>query len=528
MRCVVGDRAAVHVHGATLVVCLVQEDRAAGLVAVVAGNFATVDVQHTLAVIQRDGAAALSGDLTAGDRTAEDIQGTLVEIHAAAAPDALGRAFDRAASGAVAEDEPSAVFDYDLIRAVAGEGVSAQAEVERCAVHHQIAVDGDILRQIHISGFIGVRNGVCAVPCRERLGGVRGMIPCRSVAAADAVLVEECPVGVERMRRTGGHNCGFLHLRAAVFLGEPAVEAVVRARWRRQRAVGRVGLNEFALFARVQCTAVRVEGNLDRRNGAAQVQIIVFAILLYFQLPVLRVVAEDAVEVRLRPKLRINLQRIQKNRRAVLGDAGKVDAYLCVCVCVHVGGKLDLRVRIAEIEVVLGGIDRVVIDIRSDRAAASIHAAHIYYLFRRKRHQIEAAARFGGSIAGDAAVPVTDVADADIRAAALFGRVAGYGAAVKLAASVCVAIKAAAVNSAAIPCGGVVDNLAAVEMKMCSACGIDTTAVGSAVIGNDTAVDLDRAGIPRVVRRNTAAVAGGRVAGNRTAIHRKAAIASRD
>ena len=528
LRCVVGDRAAVHVHGATLVVCLVQEDRAAGLVAVVAGNFAAVDVQHTLAVIQRDGAAALSGDLTAGDRTAEDIQGTLVEIHAAAAPDALGRAFDRAASGAVAEDEPSAVFDYDLIRAVAGEGVSAQAEVERCAVHHQIAVDGDILRQIHISGFIGVRNGVCAVPCRERLGGVRGMIPCRSVAAADAVLVEECPVGVERMRRTGGHNCGFLHLRAAVFLGEPAVEAVVRARWRRQRAVGRVGLNEFALFARVQCTAVRVEGNLDRRNGAAQVQIIVFAILLYFQLPVLRVVAEDAVEVRLRPKLRINLQRIQKNRRAVLGDAGKVDAYLCVCVCVHVGGKLDLRVRIAEIEVVLGGIDRVVIDIRSDRAAASIHAAHIYYLFRRKRHQIEAAARFGGSIAGDAAVPVTDVADADIRAAALFGRVAGYGAAVKLAASVCVAIKAAAVNSAAIPCGGVVDNLAAVEMKMCSACGIDTTAVGSAVIGNDTAVDLDRAGIPRVVRRNTAAVAGGRVAGNRTAIHRKAAIASRD
>ena len=65
-------------------------------------------------------------------------------------------------------------------------------------------------------------------------------------------------------------------------------------------------------------------------------------------------------------------------------------------------------------------------------------------------------------------------------------------------------------------------------MKMCSACGIDTAAVGSAVIGNDTAVDIDRAGIPRVVRRNTAAVAGGRVAGNRTAIHRKAAIASRD
>ena len=73
LRCVVGDRAAVHVHGATLVVCLVQEDRAAGLVAVVAGNFAAVDVQHTLAVIQRDRAAAVAGNLTAGDLAAENI-----------------------------------------------------------------------------------------------------------------------------------------------------------------------------------------------------------------------------------------------------------------------------------------------------------------------------------------------------------------------------------------------------------------------------------------------------------------------
>ena len=68
------------------------------------------------------------------------------------------------------------------------------------------------------------------------------------------------------------------------------------------------------------------------------------------------------------------------------------------------------------------------------------------------------------------------------------GRVTGYGAAVKLAASVCVAIKAAAVNSAAIPCGGVVDNLAAVEMKMCSACGIDTAAVGSSIVGDRAAM----------------------------------------
>ena len=524
LRCVVGDRAAVHVHGATLVVCLVQEDRAAGLVAVVAGNFAAVDVQHTLAVIQRDGAAALSGDLTAGDRTAEDIQGTLVEIHAAAAPDALGRAFDRAASGAVAEDEPSAVFDYDLIRAVAGEGVSAQAEVERCAVHHQIAVDGDILRQIHISGFIGVRNGVCAVPCRERLGGVRGMIPCRSVAAADAVLMEECPVSVERMRRTGGHNCGFLHLRAAVFLGEPAVEAVVDALRRRQRAVGRVGLNGFALFTRVQRTAVRVEGDRDRGNGAAQIQIIVSVIVLHLQLPVLRVVAEDAVEVLLRHKILINKQIIQKDRRAVFGDAGEVNAKLYVCVRVYVGGKLDLRVRIAEIEVVLGGIDRVAIDIRSDRAAASIHVAHIYYLFRRKRHQIEAAARFGGGIAGDAAVPVTDITDADIRAAALFGRVAGDRAAVELAATGILAVEVAAVNAAARFGGYVVLNLAAVEMELYAGGGVDTAAVvGGPVIRDHAAVDRDRPGSGM----DTAAGRGG-VAGDRAALHREAGIASRD
>ena len=266
-RRVVGDKAAVHVHGAAFFVLIVQEDRAAGIFAVVAGNFAAIDVQHTLAVIQCDGAAAaLSGDLTAGDLAAENVQCALVEIHAGSAP-AVGCALDRAASGAVAEDEPSAAFDCDLIRAVAGEGFSVQAEVERRAVHLQIAVEGDVLRQIHIGRLIGVRNGVCAVPCREHLRGVHGMIPHRSVAAADAVLVEECPVGVERMRRSGGHNCGFLHLRAAVLLGEPAVEAVVDARRRRQRAVGRVGLNEFALFARVQRTAVRVEGDLDSRSG---------------------------------------------------------------------------------------------------------------------------------------------------------------------------------------------------------------------------------------------------------------------
>ena len=208
-------------------------------------------------------------------------------------------------------------------------------------------------------------------------------------------------------------------------------------------------------------------------------------------MPVLRVITEDAVEVHLRLKILFNKQRIQKDRRAVLGDAGEVDAELCVCVRVYAGGKYNLRVRIAEIEVVLGGIDRVVIDIRSDRAAASIHIAHIDSLFRRKREQIEAAARFGGGIVGDAAVPVTDVADADIRAAALFGRVAGDRAAVELAATGILAVEAAAVNAAARFGGYVLLNLAAVEMELCAGGGVDTAAFGSPIARNDAAIDVD-------------------------------------
>ena len=374
----------------------------------------------------------------------------------------------------------------------------------------------------------------CAIGCGQSavrtvishfLGGIRKIT---AVGVKGYIVFGFRPAGVERVRffcRNGG-VC--VHLSAAVLFGIPTVKMIAGTNWRGHFAVGTIMLYGLCLFARVQRTAVGIKRNCDFIAGVDKIQIIIFAILLYLQPPIIRVIAEDALVVWLRPRLRINLQRIQKNRRAVLGDAGEVDAYLCVSACVYAGSKYNLRVRIAEIEVVLGRIDRVVIDIRSNRASVSIYVAHVYYLCRRKRLQIEAAARFGGGVAGDAAVPVTDEADADIRAAAPLGRVTGYGAAVKLAASVCVAIKAAAVNSAAIPCGGVVDNLAAVEMKMCSACGIDTTAVGSAVIGNDTAVDIDRAGIPRVVRRNTAAVAGGRVAGNRTAIHRKAAIASRD
>ena len=188
------------------------------------------------------------------------------------------------------------------------------------------------------------------------------------------------------------------------------------------------------------------------------------------------------------------------------------------------GSKYNLRVRIAEIEVVLGGIDRVVIDMRSNRAAASIHAAHIDFLFRRIREQIEATARFGGGIAGDAAVPVTNVADADICAAALFGCVAGDRAAVELAATGILAVEAAAVNAAARFGGYVVLNLAAVEMELCAGRGVDTAAVvGGPVIRDHAAVDRDRPGSGM----DTAAGRGG-VAGDRAALHREAGIASRD
>ena len=175
-----------------------------------------------------------------------------------------------------------------------------------------------------------------------------------------------------------------------------------------------------------------------------------------------------------------------------MGDAGKVDANLCVSARVYAGSKYNLRVRIAEIEVVLGRIDRVVIDIRSNRAAAFTYVAHVYYLCRRKRLQIEAAARFGGGVAGDAAVPVTDEADADIRAAAPLGRVTGDRAAVELAATGILAVEAAAVNAAARFGGYVVLNLAAVEMELCAGGGVDTAAVGSPIARNDAAIDVDR------------------------------------
>ena len=564
-RRVVGDKAAIHVHGTAFFVLIVQENRAAGVFAVVAGDGAAVDVQHALAVVQRDGAAsALTGDLAAGDGAAENVQRALVEIDAAAAP-ALGGALDGAAAGAVTEHEPSAVFDLDLAGAVAGVGLAVQAQAEGSAVHHQVAAEGDAVRQIHIGGLVCIGDGASAVPRRIAHACVAGVVAGIDAAAADAVLMGrpvgmegvirgdrhngvrfhlraagglgipavkivarpgrhrqlavsavvgdglgaaacQCaavgiegdgaldlrPVGVEGViRRRGDRGVG-LHLRAAGGRGEPAVKVVVGAVGRGQLAVGAVLVDGPGRLARVQRAAGGVKGDGGFLTGADQIQVVRTAVLPCLQPAEIRVVAGDAAAVGLRNMRLVYRQIIQKDGCALAGNAGKVDAELCVAARVYVGSKYNLRVRIAEIEVVLGGIDRVVIDIRSDRAASSIHVAHIYFLCRRKRHQIEAAARFGGGIAGDAAVPVTDVADADIRAAALFGRVAGDRAAVELAASGILAVEAAAVNAAARFGGHVVLDLAAVEMELCAGGGVDTAAVDRLVIRNDAAIDDDR------------------------------------
>ena len=259
MSFIVGDKATVNIHGAALFVLIVQENRAAGIFAVVVGDLAAVDVQHTLAVIQRDRAAAVAGNLTAGDLAAENVQRALVEIHAAAAP-AFGCAPDRSASGAVAEDEPSAVVDRDLIRAVAGEGFSVQAEVERCAIHHQIAVEGDILRQIHIGSLIGVRNGIFAVPALVAYRRVSCMVACAYAAAADAMLVRR-PMRVKRMRFSGSYNGARFNLSAAVLFGEPAVKIIPRTIGRGQFAV-RTVISHFIGGIR-KSAAVWVKGYIE-------------------------------------------------------------------------------------------------------------------------------------------------------------------------------------------------------------------------------------------------------------------------
>ena len=192
---VVLDDAAVHIEsaaGGVRYVCIeFPENGAAVVIAVVAGDFATVHVEYALLVIQSDGSAAAF----AGELAAEHIQRTGIKVNAGTAPDTLRRALEGAAALTVAEDKASAVFDLDFSGTVAGKRLAVQAQVKGFAVHRQMAADGGAARQIDVGGIVRIRNAVRAVPCRIGHVGMAGVVARRDAASADAVLVLICQQG---------------------------------------------------------------------------------------------------------------------------------------------------------------------------------------------------------------------------------------------------------------------------------------------------------------------------------------------
>ena len=101
-----------------------------------------------------------------------------------------------------------------------------------------------------MSNIIRVGNGTAlSIPfliCHIRM---RGVVARGDIAAADAVLVEECPVGVKRMRffcRNGG-VC--VHLSAAALFGIPTIKVISGTNWRRHFAVGTIMLYGLCLVA---------------------------------------------------------------------------------------------------------------------------------------------------------------------------------------------------------------------------------------------------------------------------------------
>ena len=216
---VILDGAAVHIEGAA---CLVHttpecpENSAAGLVAVVFGDLTAVHVEHAILVIQRDGsAAALAGDLTAGEFAAEHIQSAGIEVNAGAAPDVLRRALEGAAALTVAENKPGVISHFDLLFTVGGQRLTVQAQMQGLAINDQITVEGGIACQIDVGGIIGIRNAAGAVPCRIGHIGMGGMVARVDITAADAV-------GVRRLygdALVGGLHrglyCGFIRVGSA-------------------------------------------------------------------------------------------------------------------------------------------------------------------------------------------------------------------------------------------------------------------------------------------------------------------------
>ena len=217
---VILDGAAVHIEGAA---CLVRttpecpENSAAGLVAVVFGDLTAVHVEHAILVIQRDGsAAALAGDLTAGELAAEHIQSAGIEVNAGTAPDVLRRALEGAAALTVAEDKPSAVLDLNFSSTIAGKGLAVQAQVKVFAVHRQMAVDGGIARQIDVGRVAGIADAAGTVPRLIGHVGVAGVIACCDAAAADAVGVA-CLRGDALIGGLHRGHLGFIRVGCAIF-----------------------------------------------------------------------------------------------------------------------------------------------------------------------------------------------------------------------------------------------------------------------------------------------------------------------
>ena len=201
-RFIAGDGAAGHVDGAAggvRHVCIeFPENGTAVVIAVVAGDFATVHIEYALLVIQSDGsAAAFAGDFAAGELAAEHIQRAVVEVDAHAAP-TRGSALDGAAALTVTENKSTAVFDLDFSGTVAGKGLAVQAQVKGFAVHRQMTADGGVARQIDVGGIVRIRNAVRAVPRLIGHVGMAGMISRRDAASADAVLVLICQQGDAR------------------------------------------------------------------------------------------------------------------------------------------------------------------------------------------------------------------------------------------------------------------------------------------------------------------------------------------
>ena len=131
---VILDCAAIHIEsaaGGVRHVCIeFPENGTAVVLAVVAGDFATVHIEYALLVIQSDGsAAAFAGDFAAGELAAEHIQRAGIKVNAGTAPDTLRRALKGAAPLTVTEDKPAAVFDLNLGCAVAGKSLAVQAQI---------------------------------------------------------------------------------------------------------------------------------------------------------------------------------------------------------------------------------------------------------------------------------------------------------------------------------------------------------------------------------------------------------------